>query len=447
MKYILGEIAKAIKGKLRGDSEALALGVTTDSREVQSGDIFFAIRGERFNGEDFVLNAISKGAVAAVVSESFTGDIKGNLIKVDDTVQALGRLASFHRSNLNNTKVIAVTGSTGKTTTKEMLYFALKGSFRVVRNRKSYNNFIGVPLTILSAEQDTEILISEIGTNHPGEIEYLSKIVRPHIGVLTSIGPSHLAFFGNVRNVATEKSHLFDFLEGERIAVINMDIPYFNEISSHLENMITVSTMSKEADFYAEIKYMDFNENRVVLNDRYELTLHPGGMGTVYGALFSLAIASILGVPEDEVLEGLEEFKGVSMRKEVQKVGRYRILNDAYNANPDSMKDFLTTLKPFRDSVLLILGDMLELGEYEEHYHREIGKLVQELGFKKLITVGRASAAIGEQVNEIELNLHFETPEEVALAISRIEGEEIFIALKASRAIQLEKIIEKLRSE
>ena len=447
MRYTLGEVAKAIEGKLTGDSETVVTGVTTDSREVKAGDIFFSIKGERFNGEDFAQDAITKGAVAAVVSNNFKDNLNGNLIKVDDTVKALGKFASFHRANLKNTKVIAVTGSTGKTTTKEMLFYALKGSFKVIRNKKSYNNFIGVPLTILSADIDTQILISEVGTNHPGEIEYLSKIVRPHIGVLTSIGPSHLEFFGDIKNVAIEKSHLFDFLENNGVAVINMDIPFFDEISRNLKNMLTVTTQSKKADFYAEIKYMDFNESRILINDRYYLTLHPGGMGTVYGALFAVAIATLLGVPIEKVFGGLEEFKGVSMRKEVQKAGRYRILNDAYNANPDSMTDFLITLKPFRDKVLLVLGDMLELGEYEDHYHRKIGELVQQLGFRRLITVGNASAVINETAGDLELNLHFETPEEAAQAISSMEGDEIFIALKASRAIQLEKIIQKLRSE
>ena len=447
MKYKLGEIAEAIKGKLSGNGRDMATGVTTDSREVKAGDIFFAIKGERFNGEDFVYDAISRGAVAAVVSHDFKESAEGNFIKVEDTVKALGRFAAFHRSNLKNTKVIAVTGSTGKTTTKEMLFYALKRSFNVIRNKKSYNNFIGVPLTILSAAPDTEVLISEIGTNHPGEIEYLTKIVRPHIGVLTSIGPSHLEFFGNIKNVAVEKGHLFDFLVNDGVAVVNMDIPFFKEISENLKKMLTVSTKSRNADYYAEVKYMDFNENRIVINERYELTLHPGGMGTVYGALFAFAIAGLFDIPDNEVFEGLEEFKGVSMRKEVQKVGRYRILNDAYNANPDSMKDFLITLKTFRNEVLLVLGDMLELGEHEEHYHRKIGELVRQLGFSRLITVGRASAIINESAGNLEINLHFETPEEAAEVISKINGNETFIALKASRAIQLEKIIQKLGSE
>lgn len=445
MNYTLGEIAKVIEGKLKGNNNALASGVTTDSRDVKAGDIFFAIKGEKFNGEDFVGDAISKGAIAAVVSNTFKGDVDGNLIKVDDTVRALGKLASFHRSNLTNTKVIAVTGSTGKTTTKEMLFYALRKSFKVTRNMKSYNNFIGVPLTILSTHYDTEILISEIGTNHPGEIEYLAGIVRPHIGVLTSIGPSHLEFFENIQNVANEKSRIFDFLEDDGVAVINRDIPFFNKISGKIKNIITVSAKSKNADFYAEVKYMDFNESRVIINEKFELTIHPGGMGTIYGALFAFAIANLFDAPQDSVLEGLEEFKGVSMRKEVQKLGRYRILNDAYNANPDSMKDFLITLKPYRDKVLLVLGDMLELGEHEEYYHRKIGKIVKDLGFTRLITVGKASALINESAGELDLNLHFKTPEEAAQAICGLKGDEIFIALKASRAIQLEKIVKQLK--
>ncbi len=448
MNYTLLDIAKIVHGHMIGDPDRIVTGVSTDSRKIKKGDIFVAIKGERFNGEDFVEQAMANGASGAIVSKEFNREVK-NIIIVKDTVEALGKLARNYRSIFRNLKVIGITGSTGKTTTKEMIYYALKDSFNVVRNEKSYNNFIGVPLTIFSLTPKTEILISEIGTNHPGEIDKLVEIVRPHIAIVTSIGPSHLEFFGTVRNVAIEKSDILKYLPPEGVAILNKDMPYFDEIieAYPVNNVITVSTKDGKSDLYAEINYMDFERNEITINGKYKLTLHPGGMGTVYGALFSLAVAEILDVSIELALKGLNEFHGVHMRKEVIEFDKYRILNDAYNANPDSMKDFLMTLRPYRENVLLILGDMFELGEYAEFYHREVGRLVKEFGFKKLITIGEMSHYTSLEAGKLDINLHLKSIEDVVNAIKDMPGERLFIAIKASRAMQLEKIIEKLRRQ
>ncbi len=448
MRFNLLDIAKIVHGSFIGDSGRIVTGLSIDSRKIEKDEIFVAIKGERFNGEDFVEQAMEKGASGAIVSKEFNRKVK-NIIIVKDTVEALGRLAKYYRSIFRNLKVIGITGSTGKTTTKEMIYYALRNSYKVVRNEKSYNNFIGVPLTIFSIAPQTEILISEIGTNHPDEIDKLTDIVRPHIAIVTSIGPSHLEFFGTVRNVAIEKSDILKYLPPDGVAILNRDMPYFNEIieAYPVNYIMTVSTKNKKSDFYAEINYMDFERNEITINGKYQLILHPGGMGTVYGALFSLAVAKILNVPIEVALRGLNEFHGVNMRKEVVEFDRYRILNDAYNANPDSMRDFLITLRPYREDVLLVLGDMFELGEYAEFYHREVGRLVKELGFRKLITIGEMSHYTSLEAGDLDINLHLESVDDVVNTIEDMPEDKLFIAIKASRAMQLEKIIEKLRRQ
>ncbi len=449
MKYYLGEIAKIVKGELNGNPNLLVTGVSTDSRKIRRNDIFVAIKGERFNGENFVEQAISNGATGAIVSKDFREKIQ-NVIKVENTIEALGSLAAHYRSQFEKLKVIGITGSTGKTTTKEMIFYAIRRNFNVVKNVKSYNNFIGVPLTIFSVKPETEVLISEIGTNHPGEIDKLVSIVRPQIAIVTSIGPSHLEFFGTVKSVAIEKADILKYLPENGIAILNKDMPFFDEILKMypVKKLITVSTRDKKgADYYAEINYMDFKRNEVTINGKFKLILHPGGMGTVYGALFSIAVANIFEIPVNDTLTGLSKFHGVHMRKEILEFGKYRILNDAYNANPDSMRDFLLTLKPYRDEVILILGDMFELGDYAEFYHRKTGRLIKELGFKRLFTIGRMARFISLEAGNISLNLHLESIEDIVEELRKFSSENLFIALKASRAMQLERIIEKLRRQ
>ncbi len=443
MKYSLGEVAKIVDGKLIGEENTPVTGVSTDTRTISRGDVFFAIKGERFNGEDFVEEAFKKGASGAVVSKNFTAKSR-NIVIVDDTLEALGKFAAHHRNRLRNTKVVAVTGSTGKTTTKEMIFYALKGSFRCHRNPRSFNNFIGVPLTILQADDSTDVLISEVGTNHPGEIERLTRIVRPHIAIITSIGRSHLQFFGSVESVAREKAAILDFFDGPGIAIINEDTGFKELLSGKARKTLTVSVKNKKADFYGEVEYLDYERVVFIVNGEHRVELRPGGYGTVYGALFALAVAGELGVQLEEALTNLQEFRGVGMRKEVLQVKNFRILNDAYNANPDSMEDFLKTLLPFREKVVLVLGDMLELGDFSESYHREIGKKIKELGFRKLITIGNFSKFYNIEAGELEINEHLDSHDEVAEMLSRMDGE-VFVALKASRAMELEKIIEKLR--
>ncbi len=443
MRYSLGEIAKIIGGELIGDETRSVYGVSTDTRTIKRGEIFFAIRGERFNGEDFVEDAIRKGAAGAVVSKSFGKPVK-NIIRVEDTIDALGRFASHHRRSFKTAKVIAVTGSTGKTTTKEMIYHALKGSFRCHRNPKSFNNFIGVPLTILQADEDVEVLISELGTNHPGEIERLTAIVRPHIAIITSIGRSHLEFFNSVEAVAREKASILNFFDGPGIAIVNEDTGFLELFKNRAEKTLTVSVVNEEADFYARVEHMDFENVEFVVNGKYRLELRPGGFGTVYGALFALATGEVLGVPTENLIEGLKEFRGVGMRKELVRFKNFTVLNDAYNANPDSMEDFFKTLLPYKDRVVLVLGDMFELGEKSEYFHREIGRKIRELGFKKLLTIGKFAEFYNIEAGDLEINEHFRDHDEVVEALLKMDGE-VFVALKASRAMELEKIVEKLR--
>ncbi len=443
MKYFLGEVAKIVDGRLIGDENIPVSGFSTDTRTLKEGELFFAIKGERFNGENFVEDAFKRGASGAVVSSNFLPE-RRNIIKVEDTVSALGRLAAFHRKNLRNVTVLAVTGSTGKTTTKEMVYHALKSSFRCYRSPKSYNNFIGVPLTILRVNEDLDTLISEIGTNHPGEIGKLSAIVKPHIAIITSIGRSHLEFFKSVDKVAEEKASILEHLEDPGIAIINKDTNFLTLFQKRATKLITVSTKDENADYHAKIGYLDFEKVEFTINGKFELRLNPGGYGTVYGALFAFAVGKVLGISEDRIMEGLMEFKGVGMRKELIRFRNFTILNDAYNANPDSMEDFLITLLPYRDRVILVLGDMFELGENSEFFHREIGKKIRELGFRRLLTLGELARFYNMEAGDLELNMHMKSHEEIVEFLSNISGE-VFLALKASRAMEFEKIVGKLR--
>ncbi len=457
MKYTVSEIARIIDGVPRNvDVSAVVNNIATDSRVVAEGDLFVAIPGEKYDGHDFIGSAYANGAVACVVRRGTVTSLPS--IEVADTVVALGMLAKNRiLTELKGGVRIAVTGSVGKTTTKELIYSILSVKYRVSRSPKSFNNAIGVPLTVFDTPADSDFIVLEVGTNHAGEIAYLASRVMPHIAVLTRSGYGHIGFLGSTEAIAHEKADLFRILPPDGTAVINLDSLhgdiFMKSVPSGVKTL-TYSTKSPEAHIFArpllhhsqDWKDMLFHTHVEIDGEEFMIPLP---ISVVENGVAAVAVAKLLGFGHDEIQEGLNGFHGVPMRMEVMDLDGIEIVNDAYNANPDSMLALFRTFEPIarRSKIWFVLGDMLELGEYSEKLHRMVGSEFVKHHLDNLIAVGKDARFIAEEatIAGVRHAFYFPEKEEVVEFLKKVLDIGDIIVLKASRAMEFEKIVEGLR--
>lgn len=459
IKLTLMEVVKALGGRMLGEAPGCSItGVSTDTREIRAGDLFFAIRGERFDGHDFVVDALKRGAAFAVVEAARYSSapavgvggaaIDARLIFVDDTVAALGRLAAFHRP-LVAAPVVAVVGSNGKTTTKCMIDHVLAGSRRGRASPKSFNNAIGVPLTLLSAGSSDEYLVVEIGTNAPGEIASLAAITKPDAAVLTSIGEEHLEGLGSLAGVAAEECAVFEQLASGGAAVVNIDAP---EVQSRLPvRGVKVVTYGARSDADLRISEVTFSAPwlRFRINDRFDYRLAAPGMHNAWNATAAIAIGRRFGLEHADITARLESFVLPAMRMETVDLDGTIFINDAYNANPASVEAALATLAayPAEGRRMVVLGEMRELGQHSVALHRRVGRAIAQSGIDQAVFVGLAASAYGEGIEAEDGAPVWELVESAAEAARRLAelcrpGD--VVLLKASRAVGLERVIELL---
>ncbi len=435
MNYSVSQIATAIDGEIVGCACSSVYRISTDSRDIKKNDCFFAINGDNFDGHKFVNQAFDSDCSCAVVSK--LDDIKipngKAIVIVDDTVLALGKLAKFHRDNLS-CKVIAITGSIGKTTTRDMLKHIVEEKFNSHCAIKSFNNEIGLPLTILGADQDTELLITEIGSNHMGEISYLSKIAGANIGVITKVAPAHLEGFGCIENIVKEKCSIVDGMRPFATLIVNAQ----KEITSYLDKkQIPYTTFKKE-------------KNQTKLNIDGELVnFSLPGNGYLENAQCLWCICKTLGIDKDYFVNRLSSFKGSSMRMEIIGTMGMTIINDCYNANPASMEnaiDYISSLDKKRRKVF-IAGTMGELGDEANCLHQELGKKIGESGISLLLTVGPYGNLVSEsakQVNSIIETEYFDNTEKLCDKLDSFLKKDDIVLVKASRSVGLEKVINRI---
>ncbi|MEO0198120.1 MAG: UDP-N-acetylmuramoyl-tripeptide--D-alanyl-D-alanine ligase [candidate division WOR-3 bacterium] len=444
--FTVREIAFITGGRIRNsDPNVYVSDFTTDSRVIKQNSIFIAIKGEKFDGAFFSKEAIEKGALAVIVPAG--SDIPSSLprIEVDDPVLAMAKLAN-HKLRKLKTKIIGVTGSVGKTTTKELIYSLLSTRFKVFKSRKSFNNHIGLPLTILEAPVHTDFVVLEYGTNHPGEIAYLTSIAKPELAIITRIGTAHIEFFYTQENIAIEKGRLFKDLKPGGVAFINTDTPYvdlLNKMVPYTCKKVTFGTDDGEVrPEYYEIT----NDGTYFHYKGVKFTFPLPGKGMLENVMGAMAIAEYLEVPLDDISNVLRDFKDEKMRMEKKEFKGLVFINDAYNANPDSMKELLETFKEGEHRLIFILGDMLELGDKAEEEHRKIGRLFVDLGHKILFTYGNLAGFISEEAGKTGLvhTIHFDSKDELALFLKNFLKPGDWIILKASRGIALEEVQQKL---
>ena len=410
-------------------------GVVTDSRKIKNNCIFFSLKGINFNGNDFAKSAIENGAIYAVIDEKkYLGDNE-KYILVDNSLDTLQKLANFHRNKVK-TKIIGITGSNGKTTTKELMNSVLKTHFKTYCTRGNLNNHIGVPLSLLEISNETEFAIIEMGANHIGEIELLSKIAEPNYGYITNFGKAHLEGFGGEDGVIKGKTELYEFLmKSSGFIFYNSD----DEKQKHiLSNYNHKFGFGKET---GDLNYLVKAENPSIAievnNNIFKSTLF--GNYNITNVISAISIGIFLGVPIEKVKNGISDYISSNNRSQLLKINSNKIILDAYNANPSSM---LLAIKSFENAKLLnkvlILGDMFELGENENEFHQEIVDYCNNLDVKRVFLVGEIFSKTNYSNKFISSNNYIELSN--IKEFKEIKNSSILI--KGSRGVQLEKILD-----
>jgi len=456
----VGQVAAFCEAKLlRGDPNRPVARISTDTRSLKRDDCFIALRGARYDGNQFQNEAAERGASAAVVSQPTQCAIHSPgvaLLQVPDTLTALHKLATNYRRLMPpTTRVIAVSGASGKTTTKEMIAAVLGQRFRVVKTPANDNNQIGVPKTVIAlAEEGADYGVIELGSNHPGEMRVLAEIVQPNICVVTNIGPAHVEFFGDEAGVAKEEGTPLEFLacDGHSYAVLNADDPWFNELRARTRATIVSVGIEQFADIRASEIRMNgdvrFRLNVATKREDVIVRLRTLGRHQVYNALQAAAVGYMQGMDLDEIREGLESVVYPKMRMEIVTLDGIRFINDSYNANPSSMRAALQTLRDVRceGRRIAVLGEMLELGAHTQRAHLDIGAVAANCGLWALVTVGQAARWIAEAAVEAGMAVGRVIPvfhvAEALEALRRLAAPGDTVLLKASRRVVLEKILD-----
>ncbi len=462
--FTIDDILTAAGGVLvRKPSASGFPGVSIDTRTIQPDEIFVALPGKNFDGHDFLAAAARKGAGLLVVQKgkgaaqlkklSFRGAGRcvAGVLAVEDTLRALGKLAAFKR-RLFDIPVVAVTGSNGKTTTKEMLSWVLEDNYRVLKNEGTKNNHIGVPMTLLGLRSGHEAAVVELGTNHFGEIEYLADIVAPTVGIITNIGPSHLEFFHSLDGVSREKTSMLARLMRPAIGILNADDPFLQPL---------IAKGSGEAFFlgFGHKHAAEFQVTRIVpipggfsfsINNRSTFVIRTPGRHNVYNAAAVIAAARILGVPDRSIFRRLKSFVPPKGRMHLVTVGKVRFIDDSYNANPMSLQHALEALGSMKTHgrKIMVLGDMLELGHGEDKFHIEAGGRIADIA-DIFVAVGRKAMLAAEAAVDrgMDKRCVYNCPSSAQakdVLFGRLElNKDDLVLLKGSRGMKLDSIIEK----
>lgn len=446
------KIADILNARIIGslDNRQTCSSVNIDSRTVKSGDCFFAIAGENHDGHNFLADAFAKGASYAVVSKDVSMGDKV-LLKVDDTIKALGVLATWFRKNCNF-KVVAITGSVGKTTTRQILYHVLSRRFKTHQPVKNFNNNIGLPLTLLAAPADCQIVVAELGANHPGEIETLTKIASPDIAIVTAVAPAHLEGFGDLETLTNEKLSISDGLDSKGILILNGDCPGLINLAKKQNKKFLTFGSGPDCDYRFENFSADGLSSKFEISNT-EIHLPLAGFGNACNALAAWAAADRLGITIADFADALKSITPVSMRTEILDIGSLTVISDCYNANPASMKnalDILNTLsKKQNRRAVFICGDMAELGAQTEKLHIELGSQITQSNVGLLLTVGNLSLIAGDTAkNESSaIKTHgFLRVEQLCDNLPAVIKKSDIILVKGSRVNKLELAVEKLKT-
>lgn len=446
------EIVKCISGKLLIKGTYCEFNkISIDTRTINGEDIFLAISGENFDGNKYIFDAIKKGVKLCIIDKNYFSyeefrQYDVSVVLVDNTLDALKNLAIYVRSKLD-IDLIAVTGSVGKTTTKDLIYDLLSSNYKVYKNFGNFNNHLGMPISLVNIDDDAKIGVFEVGMNNLGEIDYLVNILRPHIGIITNIGVSHIEFLKTRENILKAKMEIVNYFNHDDILIVNYEDDLLKSINSS-DFLISRVGFSKDyCDMYAvnENVSLDGIKFDVLYNGKEEVVSLPlKGKHNILNSLIAFKLCEIFNIPMDVLRNKFNSLTQASMRQEVINYKNITIINDCYNASLNSMKSAIDILSLYKNERVCILGDMGEAGEFAEEYHREVSNYANEKA-DKLIAVGKFRNEYCSNFKNKEKCFRFENLDELKNNIEEILIGNETVLIKASRSAKFERVLDIIR--
>lgn len=452
-EFTVQEILTATSGELlTGPFEARVQGVSTDSRTLRRGEAFLALRGEKYDGHDFTGQALAAGASALIVEEKMDFPPGVAVIRVASTLLALGKLAAYHRQRFS-VQVIGVTGSNGKTTTKEMIGALLEEKYKVLKSAMNYNNEVGLPLTLLKMKPPTEVVVLEMGMRGEGEIAYLAGLARPTVGVVTNVGVSHMELLGSREAIARAKGELIASLNREGLAVLNADDPYVRAMQGLFPGRSVFYGFEEEAepDLRAVAVRPAGGGQEVEVAGKwgpFTFFLPLPGRHNVANALAAAATALSFGLSPGQVAAGFKKLPPVDKRLRILETRGITVIDDTYNADPDSVQKALEVLGKMKGRKIAVLGDMLELGEISGQAHRETGNMVADYGCTALFAYGpRSEETVAAAAEAGVFSRHYADKKRLIRDLKNYLAPGDHVLVKGSRGMKMEEIVEELLGE
>lgn len=412
---------------------------STDTRNINSGDFYLPLKGANFDGENFIDKAIENGAIGYFTTSDKIIDGAKFALKVEDTKTAYLQLANYRRKQVNP-KIIMITGSSGKTTTKELVYSVISQKYNTVKTSANHNNEIGFCQTVFSINDDTEVLIIEAGMRGLGEIELISKYAEPDISIISNVGTAHIGRLGSEENIAKAKCEITKFQNPNGILIAHNNPLIKNTVQ--FSGRKTYYSISDVEILKKEIGCSEFSYK----NNNYKLNIE--GDYNIENSISAIEAGLELNISPELIRKGLDEYKSIEKRWETERIGKFEIINDSYNANPESMKATLNTIIDLYPNATIILGDMGELGENEVQYHKDVANFINTKNISNniILTVGKLAKHISNNIS-ICFTKNFETNEEISLYILNNLEQSGTIFLKASRSMKFEEILENLKEK
>jgi len=445
--FQIAEFAGAVVSS--GDGKRFIDKISTDSRTLKRGELFVALRGENFDGHNFVESAAKAGAAGAIVDSTWKGKVPENfaLILAEDPLQAYQKLAANYRRSLS-LKVVAITGSNGKTSTKDFAAAVLARGFRVTKTEGNFNNHVGLPRTILEATSQDEVAVWEIGMNHPGEVAALAKLAAPDVAILTNIGVAHIEFMGSREAIAVEKGALVKAVDAQGTVILNADDPFTASIAARARAKVILAGTTAGTIRASEISQSGSGTDFTMLEGahRCRAQLPVPGLHMVQNAMLAVAAGRVFGLSLEDCAAGLVAAPLTKARLQIKEIHGVHFIDDTYNANPESMKAALRTLVELDadGKRIAVLGEMGELGSESERGHREVGETAATFGIDQLITIGDLGELIARaaQAGGLEKTTAVRSTSEAAELLGEIAEPGDLILVKGSRSARTERVIE-----
>lgn len=448
------ELIKAVDGQLLwGNPNKVFEGITTDSRKVTKDNLFIPLVGEKFDGHDYIEQCFNSGATVCLTQKTIPETVDCTAVFVKDTAKALRDLATWHR-NKYNIPVVGITGSVGKTSTKDMIACVLAKKYEVLKTQGNFNNEIGLPLTLMNLEEKHEAAVIEMGMSGFGEISRLTAVAQPNIAVITNIGVSHIEKLGSRQGILKAKLEILEGLQPGGLVVLNGDDPLLREQRGKLGFDTVFYGMDTSLDYCAD-NYQSMGEEGTsftisIRGTAYRVRIPVPGVHNVYNALAAIAVGVKMNIPMEIIIQGISEYSPGNMRQNIITYKGIKIINDAYNASPQSMQAAINVLEELsaKSRGIAVLGDMLEMGDMENELHYSVGSFIKDRKIDFLITVGYASKNITQAVmdsgnNSIKI-CHFENNNDALNYIESIVNQGDYILIKGSRGMKMEQIAEGL---